>query len=346
MTCRIATLATVCVMGLASTGHTAVIRYVAAGGNWSNTAVWDSSSGLASPGDSVPNGSSDTATFNDSNSNRTLALDLDVVLGTLTNTNRKYLEINKVASNTLTFRTDSGNATVGVTNTSTNQSGVDGDKLQIEPDVILDLLGKSLAVTQADRVDDSRTNRIAFRGSITGTGDISVTNNDGTNNSGGQTIFKAINSVGAITANPTNAGRIRFEGAIGSNVTSFTKNGSGVAQLLAVNSYAGGTTINAGTLEVGASGTLGSAAPLVIADGAVLNLLADQISQGEITSLTLGANVFTALGTYGHSSSGATYTNDTFFAGTGFVTLIPEPGTMALASAGLLLMLPRRTRNA
>jgi autotransporter-associated beta strand protein len=322
--------------------HAAVTRYVAANGSWSSTSVWSTSSGGAT-GATAPNAAGDSALMNDASNNRALTLDIDVVLGTLSVTNRKYLDINQPATpKTITFGTTSGNATVSVTSSSTNQSGIDGDMLQIEPDVILDLTGKSLIVTQADRSDNTRTNRIAFRGSITGTGDITVTNNDDNNSTGGQTIFKAINSIGDITANPTSAGRIRFEGSIGSNVTSFTKNGNGVAALVAANTYTGGTTINAGTLDVGASGTLGSVAGLTIADGAWLNLLGNQISQGTINSLSLGAASYTTPGTYGSTASGATFTIDTHFAGTGYVTLVPEPGTLSLLGLAAVPMLRRR----
>ncbi len=140
---------------------------------------------------------------------------------------------------------------VSVTSTSTNTSGYSGNDLEINPGVVLDLGVKSLAVSQADRGDDNRTNRINFVGGITGTGNLKVTNNDNFNNNGGQTRFAAINMTGSITANPTSAtgGRILFDGSIGSNVNGgFTKNGAGVAELLAANSYGGGTTVNAGTL--------------------------------------------------------------------------------------------------
>ncbi len=343
------TVSVALLMALTSSTHAAVTRYVAASGNWSSTNTWKDTSGGSAPATSIPNGTGDAAVMADSNSNRSITLDLNVVLGELSITNRKYLQVN-TTSNTITFRTAAGNAVVSVTGNS-NGGGVNGNELEINPNVILDLTGKTLNVTQSDRSDNTRTNRIAFRGAISGTGDISIVNNDNDNDnsSGGHTILSAINSIGAITANAaggSGGGRILFQGALGANVTSLTKKGAGIAIMSGgINAYSSGTFIEAGILQVNAGTTLGESAALEISSGAVLSLLDTfQTVQGTISSLKLGGTPFTSVGTYGSTTSGATFQNDTYFSGTGVVQLIPEPASLALLAIGGVLMLPRRKR--
>ena len=117
----------------------------------------------------------------------------------------------------------------------------------------------------------------------------------------------------------------------------------GTTVLTAANTYSGGTDVEGGTLSVsGALATLGAGdvtvtgGTLSIATG-VANALADtaalsisgtgMVSLGSgisdiIAGLSLGGAVQTTAGTYGSSSSGAMFQNNTFFAGMGVVNLV------------------------
>lgn len=118
------------------------------------------------------------------------------------------------------------------------------------------------------------------------------------------------------------------------------------------NTYAGQTTVNGGILTVDATGTLGSgnvfvrngawlelltpsaiaeSAGLTIDDGGLARL--DFSGTNLIGSLTLGGLLRTEPGTYGSTASGATHTFDDYFTGTGTITIVPEPATLALAGA-------------
>lgn len=88
-------------------------------------------------------------------------------------------------------------------------------------------------------------------------------------------------------------------------------------------------------------------APEVFGDS--LSILAGQIQLDNpsdsqtVSELWLGGIQQTDLGTYGATGSGADHINDTYFSGSGVVTLaIPEPATVSLLSLGVLAMLARR----
>ena len=55
----------------------------------------------------------------------------------------------------------------------------------------------------------------------------------------------------------------------------------------------------------------------------------------------------TQLGTYGSSTSDATFKNDEFFSGTGVITLAatPEPATLSLLGLGAVALCGRRRRG-
>ena len=151
---------------------------------------------------------------------------------------------------------------------------------------------------------------------------------------------------------------------------------SGTIALNGTNSFAGGSTVNLGTFQAGAAsvnafGTgfvtvnnVGGAASNVtilagatdaIADGATLTLagggtagvaiLGANINE-IVGSLVLGGVTQTQFGTYGSTASAADFKNDNFFAGTGVVSLVPEPTSLALLGVGAVALLARRRRGA
>ncbi len=327
MTRNATLIATLASFGLLTTGaHGATII---ANGNWSAAGTWSGG---------VPNAIGATAE-NTSTSSYTLTLDIDATAGTLRATNRGSLTVNSNGTNFLTM--NNGASTAAITG-PTGGSSSDAT-LAVNPNVTI---SGNLLITQNANTNSGVDRRVDINGDISGTGNITVANNE--NAGGGVRLDGGVNHTGTLTWGGTNTDTTwsNITGSIGSNVTGFTKNGAGYVTLSGTaNAWAGGTTINTGQVRIAAGSTLGAESALLIADGAILNLLAAQVSQGSITSLTLGANVFTTAGTYGHSSSNATFTNDTFFAGTGFVTVIPEPASLALLGLGGMLMLGRGRRE-
>jgi len=88
--------------------------------------------------------------------------------------------------------------------------------------------------------------------------------------SGTSTILSGCSTVSTLTVNYTNTGATdTFSGIIGgttvgtSRAIALTKSGNGVLSLTATNTYAGGTTINGGTIQITADSNLGTnASPL------------------------------------------------------------------------------------
>lgn len=163
---------------------------------------------------------------------------------------------------------------------------------------------------------------------------------------------------------------VDFSGSGISGTGVFSQAGAGSTTLNVANTYAGGTTISAGMLFATADGALGSGNVSLTASGVSLTLQGGVTSQYISNNATLsmvtgstanlnfiGTNIISGLvlagaaqsdlGTYGSTASGAMHTFDSFFLGTGTLTLIPEPSTwaMTIMGAGLLLGVQRFRRK-
>lgn len=97
-----------------------------------------------------------------------------------------------------------------------------------------------------------------------------------------------------------------------------TKTSGGTLILSGVNTYSGPTSVEGGTLRFDSPESVTSGA-LGISGGAKVNL--NFSGTKTIASLTLGGELKTAFGTYGSVASGAQFAADTYFTGTGTVTL-------------------------
>jgi fibronectin-binding autotransporter adhesin len=173
-----------------------------------------------------------------------------------------------------------------------------------------------------------------------------------------------------LSGNVSGPGRLTFA-APNSNID------QGFLVLTGANTYSGGTLVAGGILQVsGANATLGmgnvtvdnATSPLSIARLQILagvsNAIADSatlsLAGGNAGRVDLGAGInetvaglvlngsTQAFGTYGSTSSSATFQNDTFFSGTGIITVapVPEPGGILLVcglAAGGAGWLRRRT---
>ena len=128
-------------------------------------------------------------------------------------------------------------------------------------------------------------------------------------------------------------------------VGNFSKQGTGTLTLSSVaNSYIGETRVNQGTLSI-SSGFLDVSSDVFVESGALFNL--NFAGSNTIDALSLDGNIMAA-GDWGSTASGATNINDTYFSGTGILTVtgavVPEPGAAVslLGGLGILLGLRRR----
>jgi len=114
-----------------------------------------------------------------------------------------------------------------------------------------------------------------------------------------------------------------LSGGIGIPDTVFTpsaliKAGAGTLALSGANTFAGGIQVSAGTLRLDAINVLPANSVMSIASGAQVNLN----YSGTISLARLVLNgVTNAPGTYGATGSGADHINDTYFSGTGLVSV-------------------------
>ena len=122
-----------------------------------------------------------------------------------------------------------------------------------------------------------------------------------------------------VYADSTN--HLRLSGPITSAVGTghLHKSGTATLTLSGVNTYTGTTTVAAGTLACNSATALGQG-PVAITSGAKLTLT--YIGTRQVASVSLGG-VAQANGSYGSTASPATNKNDTYFTGTGTLTVGP-----------------------
>ena len=116
---------------------------------------------------------------------------------------------------------------------------------------------------------------------------------------------------------------------LASGTGGLTKTGTGTLTLNGTNTYIGTTLVQGGVLSIGSTTALG-AGPVNITNGAVMNL--NYSGQIQVSGLTLNG-VAQPAGTYGATGSGATYTNNTYFTGTGRLSVSPVALTWDNGSA-------------
>ena len=109
-----------------------------------------------------------------------------------------------------------------------------------------------------------------------------------------------------------------------------TKSGSGTWTLSGTNTYTGTTSVTGGTLACSSAVSLGGGA-LNINTGAKLQL--HFAGTRQVASLKFNSGTAQANGTYGSTASTATNKNDTYFAGTGTVTVGPLAAVTTTALA-------------
>ena len=124
----------------------------------------------------------------------------------------------------------------------------------------------------------------------------------------------SLSGAGTLTGNRTLTfvADVTYSGNIGQSGGSFglTKAGSGTLKLSGVNSYSGGTTVNAGLLWLNSSSALGSSSASLTVNGGIVDLSGNNISVGNLTGA--GGTIWNNLGpsnavtlTIGNSNNGS-----------------------------------------
>ena len=256
----------------------------------------------------------------ETNGNRGLGDSVNLRTATVTN------PISVTASSAITYRTAAGagyganDVTIDFAFTSDSISGTAGTTLTLLNE------GTSAPATPT-------SHPVVFRPTFTGqfsyAGNVTITNNPAFSDR--TTVLRSSNAAGTQT----------WSGSISGN-GSFLHDGAGTAVLSGTDSYTGGTTVTAGTLETTSANVLADSGNVMLSTGAQMFLNfsgTDTINQlffnGFATSLT---------GTWGSTASGATHTDDTFFSGMGKLLVsnpggsgssltaasVPEPGALSL----------------
>ena len=151
----------------------------------------------------------------------------------------------------------------------------------------------------------NRSDVVAFGGVISGTGSIQQngigttvlvgdnTYSGGTTVSAGTLQLGAGGTTGSITGNVANNGILAFNrsdvvafGGVISGTGSIQQNGIGTTVLVGDNTYSGGTTVSAGTLQLGAGGTTGSITGNVANNGILAFNRSDVVAFGGVISGT------------------------------------------------------------
>ena len=168
---------------------------------------------------------------------------------------------------------------------------------------------------QFERVDNATNALIGNGGTV-------FSNNGWGAKWGGPVTLNAVTTVDA-TWNMTFNGNISGPGGL-------TTKGGRIVTLSGTNSFTGANKVTAGTLTCTKAAALGTG-PLDISAGAKVNL--NFTGTRTIAALTFNAGAPLAPGTYGSTASPAANKNDTWFSGTGTVTILP-PTTTTLALTG------------
>ena len=241
---------------------------LAGSATWNGTtnSTWSTSSNWTAGG---PPGTGNTATFsNAGNGNTTLDLGAGVTVNTV------LFDTSSVAAYTI------GSGAVGSQTLTLNNGGAVTMNATVATNQLFNAaitLGTSRVISTYTFTNDSTTNTLTFAGNIT----------DTSNTSG---------SAGPKTLALAGAGNGTISGIIsdGNQTTvGITKSGTGTWTLSGANTYAGGTSVIAGTIGIGSNTALGTGTltlggtsantPTILASGAA-RTIANNVSLGAVTT--------------------------------------------------------------
>ena len=127
---------------------------------------------------------------------------------------------------------------------------------------------------------------------------------------------------GTVTINKT-SGSDTFSGSV-QGAQGLIKDGAGTLILAGANTYTGNTTVAAGTLTLAGGAAIPDTNTLIISGSGKVNLSANETVSALVLGVTPQAN-----NTYGSTSSAANIKNDTYFSGTGVLTVGTAPAGYA-----------------
>ncbi len=140
-------------------------------------------------------------------------------------------------------------------------------------------------------------------------GTLTLTNGIGT------AIFKDV-TIGGV-------GNVTVQAKAISGAGNLTKDGKGTLTMSVNNSFGGSTRVEAGTLALASGGNqrLSNSSPLIVAYGAKIDVgsgVAETVYQLYLNNIAM------AVGTWGSTSSAATNKNDSFFSGSGVISVLAQ----------------------
>jgi autotransporter-associated beta strand protein len=224
----------------------------------------------------------------------------------------------------------------------------------------------SILTIGATGISDSATNTETFSNGIRTTASQTWTSSAGASLVLGGSVDINQNAATTRTLTLNGAGDITFNGVVQNSAVGSTGklvySGTGTLTLANANTFTGGTTISSGTVIVSASGSLGTGSVSLTGGSVTLTLSgASQIASSaslsyvntDIINLNYsGTDTISGLTVDGVAQAagvyGAGFINpDNAFFGTGTITVVPEPTTVAMMAlgAGLLMGVQRFRRK-
>jgi autotransporter-associated beta strand protein len=237
-------------------------------------------------------------------------------------------------------------------NWSPNVSGATSSSLAPAADVVFSVTGvsaqnqstvldldttiSSLTVNDTAAVTISGPHTLSISGTGTTTG-ITVNNGAGLTTISSNLVLGGSSQTVAVN----NAAGLLINGSVGGTI-GLTKTGSGTLTLAGTNTYSGTTTINSGTLNVGAAGALGGTSSIVVNAGGTLLLsetgsaTTDRINNS--SAIVLNGGTLNTSGLSEHNLSGSTVTpgmGAITLAGNSIIDLGAGTSILAFAASGM-----------
>ncbi len=228
-----------------------------------------------------------------------------------------------------------GSTAAGTTVTS-------GDELQLQGGIAVGAEALSIAGSGTDSTGALRN----ISGDNSWAGAVTLTNTTQIYSDAGRLTLSG--GITAANRNLTLAGAGDFSlGALTTGTGTLTKNGAGTATLTGTNTYTGATTINTGTLRLGASDSLADTMAVTVAAGATFDVNGHTDTIGTLAgtggTVDIGSGALTTAGNSSTTFSGVLTGDGSFTkAGTGVLTLdsttdFAFDGTFNLAGGTLRL---------
>jgi uncharacterized repeat protein (TIGR02543 family) len=216
-----------------------------------------------------------------------------------------------------------GSSAVGATAPAELEINDNGNITYVAKPIVLGTSSGTLKIAHRDDNGGPYTHTIT--GGVTGSNNLTIESRmgDGATDNNDKLTFTtgALNNAGTITHIGESGGDLTINAVIGSNVTDVIQDSATSRLVLGgINTYGGDTIVKAGTLAVNGT-AIPDTGKLVIHEG---GKVAPSGATEAVGSLFF-SSVQQAAGTWGATGSGATNINDTYFTGTGVVSVNSGP---------------------